>query len=295
MKRVLLTGASGFVGRHAVAALAAAGYEVWAVARTAPACEGVIFLPADLLDRDSRRDAVARAGASHLLHLAWIADPGVYWRSPMNLDWAAASLDLVKAFHEAGGERAVMVGSCAEYAWGDDRFTEGVTPCRPATFYGTAKDATRRMALGYAGEWGLSAAWARLFFLYGPGEKPGRLVSDAIEALRANTPFPTSEGRQRRDFLHVGDAARALVALLGSGVTGAVNIGSGHAVAVRDILDTLADRIGNKHCLGYGQRALSAGDPPIIEADARRLFEEVGFRPRFDLASGLADTIARSA
>ena len=295
MKRVLLTGASGFVGRHAARALSASGCEVWAVGRTNPFCEGVYFQRADLLDREERRHVVAVARASHLLHLAWIADPGIYWRSPMNLDWAAASLDLVKAFHEAGGARAVMVGSCAEYAWGADRFTEGVTSCRSATLYGTAKDATRRMALGYADEWGLSAAWARLFFMYGPGEKPGRLVSDAMAALRANTPFPTSAGLQKRDFLHVGDAAAALVALLGSGVTGPVNIGSGQAVAVREILDVLAARIGNKDCVRYGERALSAGDPLIIEADTRRLSSEVDFRPRYDLASGLADTIALTA
>ena len=295
MKRVLLTGACGFVGRHVVQVLLAAGYEVWAIGRTDPRCDGVVFQPADLLDAGARRSAVTRVDASYLLHLAWIADPGVYWHSPMNLDWAAASLDLVKTFHEAGGARAVMVGSCAEYAWGEDRFTEGATPCRPATLYGTAKDSTRRLVLRYASEWDLSSAWARLFFMYGPGEKPGRLVSDAIAALRANTPFPTSAGLQKRDFLHVGDVAAALVALLGSGVTGSVNVGSGQAVAVREILDMLAAGIGNKDCLRFGERALSAGDPAIIEADTRRLFSEVGFRPRFDLAAGLSDTISRTA
>lgn len=292
MKRVLLTGATGFVGRHAVAALLAADYEVCAVGRTDPAVEGVAFERADLLDAASRRRAASRARASHLLHLAWIADPGLYWRSPLNLDWAAASLDLLKTFHEAGGERAVMTGSCAEYAWGEARLTEGITPCRPATFYGTAKDSTRRMALAYAHEWGLSAAWARLFFLYGPGERSGRLVSDAIAALRADQPFPTSAGLQTRDFMHVHDTASALVALLDSGVAGPVNIGSGRAVAVREILDLLAARIGNGHCLLYGRRALGAGDPPVIEADVTRLYSDIGFRPRFDLAAGLADTIA---
>ncbi len=271
MHRVLLTGATGFVGRHVRAALLAAGYEVCAIGRTDPAHAGVAFEAADLLDAASRRRAVARAGASHLLHLAWIADPGIYWRSPLNLDWAAASLDLLRCFHEAGGTRAVMAGSCAEYAWGAPRFTEGVTPCRPATLYGAAKDATRRLALAYAHESGVSAAWARLFFLYGPGERAGRLVPDAIAALRANQPFPTSAGAQTRDFLHVHDVAGALVALLGSPVAGPVNIGSGQAVAVRALLEMLAARLGNSHCLRYGERPLPAGDPPVIEADVTRL------------------------
>lgn len=280
MKRVLVTGASGFVGRHAVPALREAGYEV----RTVPAGN-------DLLDAAVRRRVVAEAGASHLLHLAWIATPGEYWRSPANLDWVAASLDLLRLFGEAGGARAVMAGSCAEYRWGAPHLAEDA-PCEPATLYGVAKDAARRLAMAYARQAGLSVAWARLFFLYGPGERPGRLVSDAIAALRAGNAFPTSGGTQRRDFLHVADAARALVALLDSAATDAVNIGAGDAVAVRDLLEILADQIGGRALLQFGARPMAAGDPAVIEADVSRLTLETGFRPRFDLAAGLADTIA---
>ena len=291
MTRVLLTGATGFVGRHVLQSLVDRGYDVQAVGRHKPSAS-VAFIETDLLDRDARRIAVERANASHLLHLAWIADPGVYWRSPLNLDWAAASLDLVKHFHERGGARAVIAGSCAEYQWGAARFQEHVTSCRPATLYGSAKDATRRLAMAYARDSGLSAAWGRLFFLYGPGEKAGRLISDAITALREDRDLSTSQGFQRRDFLHVADVAGALVALLASKVEGPVNIGSGQAVAVRSVLEALADRLGHRERLLYGVRPLGPGDPPVIEADPTRLFSEVGYRLRFDLAAGLDDTIA---
>ena len=294
MTRVVVTGASGFVGTHAIAALLAAGYDVCAVDRLQPANTEVPYIETDLLDPASRREAVHRAKASHLLHLAWIAVPGVYWRAPENLDWTAASLDLLRCFHEAGGRRAVIVGSCAEYAWGAARFHEFTTPCEPATLYGSAKDATRRLSMAYAREFGLSVAWGRLFFLYGPGERGGRLVSDAIAALRTGLPLPTSNGRQKRDFLHIADVARALVALLGAQVDGPINIGSGRAVAVRDILDLLAERLGGRHLLQYGARPLAASEPPVIEADIERLASEVGFRPRFDLGSGLADVLAKT-
>ena len=137
---------------------------------------------ADILDAEAVRAAVAKAGASHLLHLAWFAEPGAYWRSPANLDWVSASLALLRAFREAGGTRAVSAGTLAEYA-GGERLTETATPCRPATLYGAAKDGFRRVAASYAAQEGLSFATGRVFFLYGPGEKTGRLVSDAARAL----------------------------------------------------------------------------------------------------------------
>lgn len=288
--RVLVTGASGFVGRHALPALAARGFAIHAVARDP--LPGVETHAVDLLDEPRRRALVAAVAPSHLLHLAWDAEPGRYWTSPKNLDWVAASLDLARSFVEAGGRRFVVSGTCAEYEWGTDRFAEDATPCRPATLYGAAKDGTRRILEAYARSVGLSFAWGRLFYLYGPGERPGRLVSDAARALLTGEEFPTSPGHQARDFLHVVDAAGALAALLDSPVTGAVNIGSGTAVPVRTLLDGLAARTGRPELLRYGARTLSLSEPAVIAASTTRLRDEVGFRPRFTLETGLDDTLA---
>jgi len=288
--RVLVTGASGFVGRHALPALVARGFEVHAVARAPMA--GAVVHAADLLDETQRRALVASVAPSHLLHLAWDAEPGRYWTSPRNLDWVAASLDLARSFHDAGGRRMVVSGTCAEYEWGSASLDEAKTPCRPATLYGAAKDGTRRILAAYAGSVGLSFAWGRLFYLYGPGERRGRLVSDAVEALLTGEDFPTSPGHQARDFLHVVDAAGALTALLDGPVTGAVNIGSGRAVPVRTLLDGLAARTGRSDLLRYGARTLGASEPAVVEAAVARLTGEVGFRPRFTLETGLDDTLA---
>lgn len=317
MKRVLVTGAAGFVGRPAVATLAARGFEVHAVGRTAP--EGVhAFHAADLLDPSQRRAAVQAAAATHLLHLAWITTPGRYWQAPDNLDWIAASLDLVRRFREAGGSRAVVAGTCAEYDWtqidplprvelesptprlrseGDaaairiGQLFESA-PCEPATLYGAAKDGLRRVLAAYAATAGLSLAWGRLFYLYGPGETPGRLVGDAARALLAGERLATSEGRQRRDFLHVGDAGAAFAALLDSAVEGPVNIGSGDAVPVRTILETIGALTGRPDLIDFGARPLGPTEPACIEADIRRLANEVGFSPRYRLDQGLAETVA---
>jgi nucleoside-diphosphate-sugar epimerase len=288
--RVLVTGAAGFVGRHAVPALRARGFEVHGVGRAASA--DAHWHAADLLVPEERRALIARIRPSHLLHLAWDAEPGRYWTSARNLDWVAATLDLAQAFAAAGGRRFVGTGTCAEYEWGPARFHEATTPCRPATLYGAAKDGTRRILEAYAGTEGLGFAWGRLFYLYGPGERRGRLVPDAIRALTARTGFPTSHGRQRRDFLHVADAAEGLAALVARDVSGPVNIASGAAIPVRTLLEGLAARIGGAEHLAFGARPLSPAEPPVIEAETRLLADALGFRARFDLDRGLDDTVA---
>ena len=139
MNEVLITGATGLLGRHAAAALEGRGFRVHGLARKG--AEHAV----DLFDSDAVRACLEAVRPSHLLHLAWITAPGRYWNAPENLEWQSASLDLVRAFHAAGGRRAVIAGSCAEYDWEtlpDAPIDEGF-PCRPASLYGAAKNALR--------------------------------------------------------------------------------------------------------------------------------------------------------
>ena len=110
-------------------------------------------------------------------------------------------------------------------------------------------------------------------------------------ALIAGERARCSPGTQARDFLHVGDAARALVQLMESDVQGAVNIGSGHAVPVRELASRIGDRLGMTGHIDFGALPAPAGEPPVIRADNRRLVQEVGWHPRYDLDSGLDQTI----
>ena len=286
---MLITGGSGFIGRQTLEPLQAAGFDLHTIGRRPVA--GAVHHAADLLDPTAVRAVVERVRATHLLHLAWYVEPGVYWGSPRNLDWVAASLGLIRAFVDAGGERIVGAGTCAEYAWGGAVLSEARTPCAPGTLYGASKDALCSLLLAFGAATGVSAAWGRIFFLYGPGEAPGRLVGDAIRTLTAGERFETSHGRQRRDFMHVADVAGAFAALLGSGVQGAVNIGSGAAVPVRQVLEQVARHTGGFERIAFGARALAESEPEVIEAEIGRLSQEVGFRPRFDLAAGLADAV----
>lgn len=286
---VLVTGATGLIGRQLPAPLSALGFKVIATSRRG----GGDLVVMDCLDPVSVGTVMEKLRPSHLIHLAWHDGAKDRWSSSANLDWVGASLTLLSAFARSGGKRAVMVGSCAEYDWSEAASgpLREDAALRPATLYGAAKVATGTAALAGAGALGLSLAWARPFFCYGPGEPEGRLFGDLIKGIAAGRTVDCTDGLQRRDFLQTEDLARALAELLASPAEGAVNVASGKALAVRDVIMALARDLGHPERVNLGARTRPAGDPPLIEADVTRLTTEVGFRPMHDLASGVRATL----
>jgi nucleoside-diphosphate-sugar epimerase len=248
----------------------------------------------DLLEPTTARDLMERLRPERLLHLAWIAKPGVYWTSPENICWVEATLRLLREFADHGGRRAVIAGSCAEYDWwsGSGLCVESSTPLRPATLYGISKDATRALSEGFAAAVGIELSWGRIFYLYGPGEPGTRLVPFVAQALLEGRPAGVGDGLQVRDFLHVDDVAEALVALLESHIEGPVNIGSGRGVAVRDVIELVARSAERPELVRFGARPPRAREPPSLIADVGRLQREVGFQPRIPLQAGIEETVA---
>ncbi len=293
MKRVLLTGATGFIGRHAIPLLLERGYDVHAVSSgVAPGSgSGVRWHQANLLDPGQAATLIAEVQPTQLLHFAWYAEPGKYWGSLENFRWVQASLGLLREFYDQGGQRVVMAGTCAEYDWRYGYCSEEVTPLTPATLYGTCKHSLQSMLDFFSQKTGLSSAWGRIFFLYGPHEHPNRLVSSVICSLLEGRSARCSHGNQIRDFLHVEDVAGAFVALLESDVTGPVNIASGQPIALKDVIYRIADRLTRREMVQLGAISTPNNEPPLLVADVGRLLKEVCWQPKYDLEAGLKQTI----
>jgi nucleoside-diphosphate-sugar epimerase len=291
--RVLVTGAAGFVGRHCLPLLLSKGFDVHAADVIIPenSIYGVHWHDVDLLDMRKTNELIATIHPTHLLHFAWYAKPGEYWNSLENIRWVEGSLHLMREFHSNGGKRVVMAGTCAEYDWRYGYCSENVTPLVSSTLYGTCKNALQHLLKQYSQVTGLSSAWGRVFFLYGPHENPSRLISSVILKLIQNKTAPCSHGNQIRDFLHVEDVADAFVALLESDVMGPVNIASGRPVVLKDVIWKIAHKLGRSDLVQLGALPAQPNDPCVLIADVGQLSEKVRWQPKFDLDMGLEQTI----
>ena len=298
-KRVLVTGASGFIGRSSLDALAARGYEVHgAVSPQRDSAALTTFMhPADLLEPQAIDALLEEVRPTHLLHFAWIATPGLYWESADNYRWLAASQYLLQSFRRQGGRRAVVAGSCAEYDWSRVRLCrERESPLAGSSggrvsAYTECKLALQGLLEKIARTEEFSYAWGRVFFQFGPYEHPKRLVASVIIDLLSEREALCTHGRQVRSFLHVADVGAAFAALLDSALEGPVNIGSEEAISIAELLQTLARRIGRPELLKLGARRAPEGEPPMLVPDVARLRDELGWRPRMNLEEGLADAV----
>ena len=231
---------------------------------------------------------IAELRPSHLLHLAWVTTPGRYRHAAENLDWLEASLALVKTFGAHGGQRFIGVGSSAEYDVVTGPCMEDATPIRPASLYGQCKAAVWMIIQAYAQRYGFSAAWARVFLPYGPGDEPRRLIPSLLAALSAGKPISVSDGSQVRDFVYAPDAADLIVRLLAtSDANGAYNVGTGRGVAVRQVIERVADHFNARELVHFGAQARRADEPAALVADMTKVERVLDWHAQTSIESGL--------
>lgn len=276
--QAIVTGAGGFLGRAMVARLSGGGVSVLAPRR------------ADLDWRDSVAAAryLGEAGVATIYHLA---SSGVANGNADDPQIVEDELAMARAIAAAArpGMHVVYAGSMAEYGRsGRLAETAGVTP---RNAYARAKVEAGRILEESAQTRGFSLVHARLFGLYGPGERAGRLLPAIVAALREQRPIALSDATQRRDFVHVEDAARALEALgAHSRNPACVNIGTGIALEVRAVALALAREMGaDARLLQFGARPRSPHDQDVLEAETALLAQKIGWVPpqRLDPAKGV--------
>ena len=295
--RALVGGGGGFVGSALVAALAAGGHDVSVMT----AGERALPLPVRTL-RLARWHPGCVLEAEPAPRYDWIFNAAAYGVDPSQTDATAAHLanaELPLAFvdlaHRAGAQALVHVGSCFEYAEpAVRRPLRESDPLETAKIYNASKVSGSLAVVEAAGQTGVNAIVARLFGVYGAGERPWRLLPSIHDRLARGLPVPLSEGSQVRDYLCIDDAAAGLIALAASiseapRAPSIVNLCSGAGVTVRRFAETLAGTLGAPHgLLQFGAIPMRPREIAYLVGDIDRLNSVTPWRPAYTLERGIA-------
>jgi nucleoside-diphosphate-sugar epimerase len=282
--KVLVTGATGFVGRHLVAALLERGCEVRAVARNSETAQGmpwindVEFVSADIHAADLKV-ATLTESIDALAHLAWPGLPN--YRALFHFEHnLMADYCFIKSAVEAGVQQVLVTGTCFEYGMQSGPLSETTEP-RPSNPYGLAKHTLHLFLQNLQQERPFALQWARLFYLYGEGQNPNSLLAALDRAIDAREPsFNMSAGEQLRDFLAIETAASHLAAILHQrDFDGVINCGSGQPVSVRALVEQRLRERGATVGLNLGHYPYPTHEPLAFWAVTERLQQLLGESP----------------
>jgi nucleoside-diphosphate-sugar epimerase len=289
-KKILITGGTGFIGRNVVSELIKRGYEVHSLVYPpfAPEQEGLFQYEMNLMNSNDVATFLKEHKFENLIHLAWYVGKGCHTHN-FNLDWTISTLNLIKSFVENGGKTFVGAGTISEYEYKYGYLLEDETPTDPQTLYGNSKNAIFNIAKVYCKQNDCKFKWPRIFNLYGPNEKPQRLMPSVINSCLKGEDVKVSDCLKFQDYLHVEDTARGIVDIFESDIEGAVNICSGKPIQLRQIVEKIKSLTNSDSKILYGAIPAAFGDEIVVGNNEK--LKSIGWKPKYNLEDGLKQTI----
>lgn len=287
--KILLTGSTGFIGSHFLRLAVQRGHEVAGLVspgKVLPpnlATEKATWLRGTL--EDAPWDAITAFKPDVCVHAAWITTPGVYLESPENLRFLESSKNFLTRVADLGTNHIVGIGTCVEYQISGEPLSEEKTPIAPTTLYARCKNELRLAMEAEANARNLRFCWARVFYPYGPGEHPSRLCSSIIGKLSRGEKIVLKTPDSTKDYIYIDDLASALLTVVEKKFAGAINLGTGVGISVREIAQTIAAEMGKA---GLVSEQTPADKDPFgyVVAKANRL-RSFGWHPATSIKQGL--------
>jgi nucleoside-diphosphate-sugar epimerase len=288
--KILLTGATGFIGANFIRHALARGHQVAGLARPdhplpadLPGGKNLLWLRGTLDRPPGKEMAMFRADVC--IHAAWITTPGIYLESPENFRFLDSSLQFLKLVRACGIKHIIGLGTCVEYQIGHEKLSETQTPLAQTTPYARCKNDLRLALEAEAAAENFLFSWARVFYPYGPGEHPSRLCSSIIQKLSRNEKIILKTPGSTKDYIYIDDLATALLAVAEKKFRGPINLGTGIGTTVRQIAQTLATLMGKPDLI---EEVSPPENDPLgyVVADATRL-RSLGWQPGHTMEQGL--------
>lgn len=299
--KVVITGASGFIGNCVARQLLANGHEVHLLLRPGAnlwRLNGILdqchVHDADIVDGETVRRVVSQIQPEAILHLAAY---GAYeWQSEASTILQTNVLGtchLLEAATAAGATLFVNTGSSSEYGYRSEPMRES-DRLQPNSVYAVAKAAQSHLCSLHAQNAGMSVVTFRLFSVYGPWEEPSRLVPTLIRRARAGLRLTMVAPETARDFIYVDDVVNALLQFSTlRGMSGQIfNLGTGVQSTLRDVVSVIQEVVGSKSEVCWGAMKARKWDTTQWRADPAKARDVLGFTPQVSLREGIAKMAA---
>jgi nucleoside-diphosphate-sugar epimerase len=292
--KILLTGATGFIGSAFLKLALRRSFQVAALVRPGKLQPDERFQHPNLIWiegtlADAPWEKIAAFQAEVCVHAAWITEPEIYLESPENRRYLQWSIDFLKCAIKSGINRFLVLGTCIEYQIGEEILSEEQTPLDPKTLYAQCKNDLRKTLREDPAFRELSLCWGRVFYPFGAGEHPARLCSSLIRRLKENQKVFLRTPDSIKDYIHVEDLAAALLTIIESRFSGAINLGTGFGVSIREIASLIAGLMNKPDLIEENASAVPDSYNRVV-ANATKL-RSLGWRPVVPLRAGLMQMI----
>jgi nucleoside-diphosphate-sugar epimerase len=268
--KILITGSTGFVGRHIVKALPEESTHLKIIVRYHQ--ESELLASRSDLEVIYTRDLFAESvdwwksqcrDVDVVIHAAWFTEPGSYLCSTLNFECLIGSFNLCKGALLAGVKRVVGIGTCFEYQMSSMPLSID-TPLNPTTPYAAAKASLYTGLSQLLKNEGVEFVWCRLFYLFGDGEDPRRLFAYLHTKLAKQEPVELTDGNQIRDYIDVQIAGRIIAKAATGKQIGQINVCSGVPTTVKEIATKIAKKFNRLDLIKFGTRSMNVFDPPYV-------------------------------